>query len=244
VAGAKPRTPRGPQQGGPVRSGPSRANLERANLRQANLREADLYRANLRQAYLAGANLRYANLRLADFRGADLHGADLFCTEQTYTERTTEEPPGGGGGALLPKRPPVEYVHFTVYHFKEIKPEVWYTLLVYVHILAMQSTVEADAKRRLKVPHGRRIAKATHDIIRGAEIVIIPELPGCRFKPTFTRLSWLEDWHRIEFRLQAQPDLAGFESGKAVNGRVAFYVESVLVGEVPIWTCISGHNGG
>jgi hypothetical protein len=49
---------------------------------------------------------------------------------------------------------------------------------------------------------------------------------------------WLEDWHRVEFRLQTQPDLAGFELGKAVNGRVAFYVESVLVGEVSIWTCI------
>jgi hypothetical protein len=50
---------------------------------------------------------------------------------------------------------------------------------------------------------------------------------------------WLEDWHRVEFRLQAQPGLAGFELGKAVNGRVGFYVESVLVGEIPIWTCIS-----
>jgi hypothetical protein len=103
----------------------------------------------------------------------------------------------------------------------------------------MQSMVEADAKQRLEVPHGRRIDKATRVIARGAEIVIIPELPGCRFNPTSARLLWLEDWHRVEFRLQAKPDLAGFELGKAVNGRVAFYVESVLVGEVPIWTCIS-----
>lgn len=135
--------------------------------------------------------------------------------------------------------PTPAYIRFTVYHPKEIKPQFWFTLLAYVHILEMQSTVEADAKRRLEVSHGCRSATATHGISRGSEIIVSPELPGCRFNPTSVRLLWLEDWHRVEFRLQAQTDLSGFELGKPVNGRLAFYVESVLVAEVPIWTCIS-----
>jgi hypothetical protein len=49
----------------------------------------------------------------------------------------------------------------------------------------------------------------------------------------------LEDWHRLEYRLQAAPDLPGFELGGAVNGRVAFYVEGILVAEAKIWAHLS-----
>jgi hypothetical protein len=210
------------------------ADLRRANLKGANLEGADLRRANLKGANLEGANLEGANLEGANLEGANLEGINLEGADWAdFVEQHFA--PGRRRRVRLPPRE----VHFTVYHPKEVKPKAWCTLLAYVHILEMRSTVEADAKQRLEVPHDRLTAEATHNILRGAEITVIPELPGCRFNPTSARLLWLEDWHRVEFRLQAQPDIAGFELGKVVNGRVAFYVESVLVGEVPIWTCIS-----
>jgi hypothetical protein len=66
-------------------------------------------------------------------------------------------------------------------------------------------------------------------------MVAVPELPGCRFNPPRASFLWLEDWHRVEFRVQATPDLPDFALGQAVDGRVAFYVGPVLVAEVPIW---------
>jgi hypothetical protein len=39
-------------------------------------------------------------------------------------------------------------------------------------------------------------------IARGAEIVVVPELPGCHFNPPRASFLWLEDWHRAEFRVQ------------------------------------------
>ena len=66
--------------------------------------------------------------------------------------------------------------------------------------------------------------------------MVVPELPCCRFNPPLSSFLWLEDWHRVEFLVQATPEQPGFALGRAVNGRIAFYVGPVLVAEVPIWT--------
>jgi TIR domain len=134
-----------------------------------------------------------------------------------------------------------EPVQFTVYHPQQVVPGRWYDLLAYVHIPQVHATVDRDSAKRLdeSEAYGRRRASATQGIRRGAEILVVPELPGCRFNPGEQRLLWVEDWHRVEFRVSADPGQPGFELGKAVNGRVAFYVETVLVGEVPIWALVS-----
>jgi hypothetical protein len=69
--------------------------------------------------------------------------------------------------------------------------------------------------------------------------LVVPELPGCRFNPPADRFLLLEATHRREFRMEADPGVPGFAPGVAVNGRVAFYVASILVGEVPIWAFIA-----
>jgi hypothetical protein len=137
---------------------------------------------------------------------------------------------------------PAQPVHFTVYHPKEIRPKVWYKLLAYVHLPNALETVQEDRLLYLgpqAEDYGRGPGQATVDIARGAEITIVPELPGCRFNPSRSSILWLEDWHRLEFRLQATPDLPGFELDTAVNGRIAFYVGPLLVGEAKIWTYLS-----
>jgi hypothetical protein len=130
-------------------------------------------------------------------------------------------------------------IQFTAYHPKDVRPETWYTLLAYVHLPEALAAVQSDSRTRLGPQAGNAgqgRSQATQTIAHGAEMVVVPELPGCRFNPPRASFLWLEDWHRAEFRVQATPEQPGFALGQAVNGRVAFYVGPVLVAEVPIWT--------
>jgi hypothetical protein len=137
--------------------------------------------------------------------------------------------------------PPAPIIHFTTYHPRGMKPDVWYRFLVYAHLPSAFGEVQADSRTRLghqARDYGKGRGQATQFINRGAEIVVVPDLPGCRFNPPRASVLWLEDWHRAEFRMQATPNTPGFEPGTAVNGRVAFYVGPILVAETPIWTYI------
>jgi hypothetical protein len=72
-------------------------------------------------------------------------------------------------------------VCFTAYYPVELKPEVWYTLLVYVHVPAAIDAVHSDSQGRLgprAKAHERSRAIATETIARGTEIVAVPEMRG------------------------------------------------------------------
>lgn len=142
----------------------------------------------------------------------------------------------------IPKNSGDEKVQFTTYHPKEIKPGKWYKLLSYAHLPGALEAVKADSRSILGEAikdYGKGRGVATETILREAEITVVPELPGCRFNPPRQTILWLEDWHRAEFRLQANPDDPEFEAESAVNGRVAFYVGPILVAETKIWAFIS-----
>ena len=70
---------------------------------------------------------------------------------------------------------------------------------------------------------------ARQHIRRGTEISVYPELRGVRFNPPFANVLWLEDWHCIQFRMQA------VESFGPSEGRVAFYVGPILIGETQLY---------
>lgn len=126
-------------------------------------------------------------------------------------------------------------VHFTAHYPAELTPGVWSTLLVYAHVSSALGSVQMDSNSRLGLQaksHRKRHATATSLIGSGAEITVVPEMPGCRFNPPQASFLWLEDWHRVEFRLQASPELPEFEQGTATNCRIAFYVGPVIVGEI------------
>ena len=153
---------------------------------------------------------------------------------------------GGLETLLLGGEAPGDVV-FTAYHPKEITPRTWYTLLAYAHLPEALREVQNDSQTRLGSAagdYGRGKGTATAVVKRGAEIVVVPELAGCRFNPTRASFIWLKDWHRTEFEVQATPEQTDFSEGHAVNGRIAFYVGPVLVGEVKIWAHISetGHE--
>jgi pSer/pThr/pTyr-binding forkhead associated (FHA) protein len=135
-----------------------------------------------------------------------------------------------------------EKVIFTSYFPTEVKPDLWYTLLAYVHLESAKNAVGEDSETRLiqqSKDYRKRHGKATETIARGTEIVVIPELPGCQFNPPRASVLWLEDWHRIEFRMQASEGLPGFEFNSAKNGKISFYVGPILVAEIKMWLYIS-----
>lgn len=129
-------------------------------------------------------------------------------------------------------------VQFTTYHPTSLFEGEWRTILSYVHLPEFLSDVEADRRRVLQDAgdDGRATQSlAKVSIQRGAEIVAVPRLDGCRFNPPRASVLWIEDLHRFEFRVQSHRQLPGFESGMAVNGTVEFYVGPVLVAETKIW---------
>lgn len=170
-------------------------------------------------------------------------------------ERSIDFGRGGRRGIDLGRRelamnggdsPPPEPVQFTVYHPEELVPERWAKLLAYVHLAGARDAVERDRERLLAAEPGEHRARSEDAVVpirRESLIRVVPELPGCRFNPPEASVLWLEDFHGVEFRVQAHPGVAGFAAGRAVNGRVSFYVESLLVGEVPIWALIAEGGG-
>jgi hypothetical protein len=238
------------------------ADLSRVDLREADLRGTDLSDAILTGARLLGATLSRARLSRVDLRETDLSETDLSETDLSGATlsgarfRTANHWPShpdlwGSGRdyvrgdkviAIRSSKVTLAAVDFTVFYPMTIFPERWYKLLAYVHLPSALGFVLTDSRTQLGT-QARDFAtdrdRAAQLIKHGAEIVIVPELPGCRFNPTRTSLLWLEDWHRAEFRIQAEPDLPGFELDMLTTGRVTFYVGPILISEVPIAAYIS-----
>ena len=94
-------------------------------------------------------------------------------------------------------------VRFTSYCPKVLVLEKWYTVLVYVHVPSAIAEVEAHSGTRI----GKSTADYTHEqgearcaIARGAEIIVVPELPHCIVNPPSARVLWLENWRGVKFR--------------------------------------------
>ena len=124
-------------------------------------------------------------------------------------------------------------VHFRAYWQPIIKPGVWQTLLVYVYSgQGGRSGAIEDFRGRQsghRDSYDNSSSVATKKIRRGTEISIYPELDGFRFNPPVVHVIWLEDWHCVEFRMQAlgeKIDLAG---------RVSFFVGPLLIGETGLY---------
>jgi type VI secretion system protein ImpA len=125
--------------------------------------------------------------------------------------------------------------YFRVYRPLGVRPGVWTSLLVYLHS-GNAAAVDADSAHRLgssRPAYGTEEEAARVTIARGAEMMVVPTIPGCRFNPPQQRLQWLEEIHTVEFRLQASPDVAGYATERRLRGHVRIYVGPLLVGEVP-----------
>jgi uncharacterized protein YjbI with pentapeptide repeats len=239
------------------------ADLTNANLKGANLNSADLSRANLQRADLQGAKLKNTILWHTDLSGARLAGSELG--EARFTKPSLGESVGDPFGDALPggiagygkspdpvdtpkeerEVPAVQPLHFTVYFPPELKPQQWQLLLAYAHAPAAINEVKLDSKKRLGLSskeYQRSGKIGSTKVEKGTEIVVTPELAGCRFNPPRASFLWLEDSQCVEFKVQAERNLPGFEPGIATNGKLSFYVGPVLIAEVSFWACFSQDN--
>lgn len=126
-------------------------------------------------------------------------------------------------------------INFTAFYPTQLKLGEWHTLIAYAHKPDALKSIKYDYQARLD-PKTKNIrqssAKSNVAIARGVEVVIVPEMPGCRFNPSQASFLWIEDWHRVEFRMQASPEVSGFKLDVLNKGRLAFYVGPILIAEI------------
>ncbi len=145
--------------------------------------------------------------------------------------------PGGGPRPLVD-----DDVRFTVYRPQALSPRRWASLLVFAHKTTLveeagrapvdpQEQVEARARAHFGAapPHPVGV-DARQRLIRGAQLRIVPDLPGIRCNPGEAEVEWWEPVHEVLFRLLAGPELAG----TVVRGAVRVWCGAVILGEVSI----------
>jgi hypothetical protein len=135
-------------------------------------------------------------------------------------------------GAALRNDPPREkvreHVEFRTLWPTNLKGNAWDSLLVY-----MYSGVDAYLAAREDFRHrlhdsSDSFADVTElvELDRGAEVEIVPDIPGFIVNPERIRLRWLEPFHCAEFRVSPTN-----ESSTITEGRVMFFVGPLLIAE-------------
>jgi hypothetical protein len=124
----------------------------------------------------------------------------------------------------------VDEVSFTARYPKEGNVEKWYTLLVYAHIDTMIKEVRKDAMRfedQMGEPR-ESTSRASTKLVRGTEITIVPKCEGITFNPKQTKIKWMENIHRANFRFRADKTL----EGDAAKGHINIFVGPVIIGSL------------
>lgn len=135
-----------------------------------------------------------------------------------------------------------EPVQFHALWHRYSHPEVWQTLLVYIFsgFVGLRDA-QRDFMRRRTAPtdfYSDSSSMARRHIRKGTQISIYPELNGFRFNPPFCNVLLLENMHCIEFRMQALPEASSIMN-MPIEGRVAFYVGPILIGETRLFAIVS-----
>ncbi len=134
--------------------------------------------------------------------------------------------------------PSAERVQFSAYAPREAAPNVWQALRAYVFQPAAAAAVAADAAQLFgeRLPDYREVSRpALTAIAEGALITATPQLAGFQFNPPSAQIALYDPWHRFDFRLRA----VSAPLDQAVNGRITFSVEGVIVADVPFAVYVS-----
>jgi hypothetical protein len=185
----------------------------------------------------------------------DSNLADDFWTIRTVattaTEVEVEKRAAAADGRSVAFGPPhtsspeTSQVQFSVHYPRSVAPKIWSTLLTYAHLPEALETIQAQTELRVG-PQGASSylnarGLATGDISRGAEITVVPHLPGCDVNPPRAKFLWLEDWHCTEFRFRS---VSGNQAGDSVAGRISFYVGPLLVCDITTFIQFSAQGEG
>jgi hypothetical protein len=145
-------------------------------------------------------------------------------------------------GQATPSSPAAEPVRFSGYYPREVAPQVWTPLRAYVFRHSATTAVESDAARALGDRRGdyRPVSgESRAPLAEGALVTATPELPGVQFNPPTASVALYEDWHVLEFKLRALD--APLE--QAVNGRLSFTVEGLIVADLPLSIFVTAAPG-
>lgn len=176
----------------------------------------------------------------------DLIDLDIGTQAIIGGDRDPSFPPSSASSRPPPQRETIldENVQFTVYRPQSIRPERWYPLLAYAHLDALPKdappeevepleAVKADAIRTLG-DQIRRFANvtqdSTHAVPREGELTFVPDIPGAECNPARQSIRWMEQYHRVEFRVRASADSAG----QVLRGRLSVFLGAILLADVPL----------
>lgn len=153
------------------------------------------------------------------------------------TPQPITQPRGKGAttGAPAPFSGNLEQVTFTAYHPREMQPQQWQPMVVYLSLntpaaLAQVGGLAAERLGGKLSDYRPGRSERSAGMQRGAKLRIVPSAPGFQFNPDHLDVTWQEDVQQHEFRMRAETA----QPGQSVNGVVQFYQGMVLRGEVPI----------
>ena len=127
---------------------------------------------------------------------------------------------------------PSTRLYFSVYCPDLLVRREWTSLLVYLHRSPVETKVLADVKRLLgDTAITSAIGRSRVNVVPRATITVVPVFPDCVVNPPHASVEWLEDWHRVEFRVQPQ---SGSSAVETFVGTVSVYVGPVLIGEMAV----------
>ncbi len=135
-------------------------------------------------------------------------------------------PASDAEATILPAR-------FSVFHPMQLQPGQWLDLAVYLHEPGIDSFVRQDHLGRYEGKPGElpeRRSALRYTLKPGAAVTIVPALPGCRINPPRATVEWWENFHRVPFRVMANPGAPGYAEGPG-EGAILFFVGPLLVGE-------------
>jgi hypothetical protein len=122
---------------------------------------------------------------------------------------------------------------FASYAPRDAAIDMWIPMTAYVYREGFESAVQADAADILGASlddYRRNQSEALMPVAEGALIIATPTLEGFQINPPSVSIALYEAWHRFEFKIRAKTAPLNL----AVNGRLTFTVEGIIVADIPL----------
>lgn len=167
---------------------------------------------------------------------------ELASDEAIYIPRNTLAQPGHDSrvgpvareaAAKVKSAQTLRTIRFSACYPKEMTPDVWRSMHVYIFGNNAAGLVAADARTILgKDIHEYRAEEESVKLRlrKKTSIGVTPRLGGFEFNPRSQTIELLEDWHRVDFRLK--PDEKSLRTTS--NGTVVITVNGAIVADIPI----------
>ena len=92
--------------------------------------------------------------------------------------------------------------------------------------------VQRQAERFLGGERAGEYRESTEDasqaVPKGGELTFLPEIEGVEFNPPQQSFRWVEDVHRVDFRMRASPKL----DGTVARGQMSVFLGAILLADI------------